>query len=1833
MRTYTPSKAGAYTVKVYRGNKIDANALVAAVALDVTRLVVTITPTWDSTPMSADDVTLVSTYGGHTDGYLKTIFNVNCPYFASHSASGIFTVSLGYKTGAAVDEFKGNFQVTLNSAGFTIKPSSAPVYFASGENGTVVGRSGDNLFLMASGSSQTSGTKLTFNAEPDAGYAVDKWIINGAEYFVDSAAHPDWFRFDGNALVIDRFDASESGDQISDGALEVEVAFASASNVVTYSVNGNVGGSIAAVVDDGNDTSLVSGTSVAKGVDLVFTATALDGYVIDSWVVNGDIYTWESGDKYAGEVLSIENIDENHTVVVYFIESTEKYSVTTSVYSESGVPAAELATISATDAESGEDISLADIAKNTSITFTANLNETNNTVKEWQTSTDGVTYTTVRGSGGKGGYTLYNISENTYVRAIVTNAQSYTLSYAVLLGGEEVADDGIAKLTANGNGAALASGGTYGAYIPVDFELTLNSDYYVVEWSDTVTVDGTLKNATLTALNANLEVDVVIAEKPVVTVNETDNGTVTAIGTNVDTTDTDVNIAEGDAEHVDLDSQLTVTATPDENYYVSAVYVDGEAIYTDNETDYTGGEMTFDIESITEDTEIEVAYAEKPVVTFAGDSNITVTAAQGETTLTSGDHVEKYSGDIAFTAAPEIGYETDNWTLGGTGVAHENENVEENDVTVYTVAGNITANVVIGVSSKAIPQYEIAISTEEIDEGGAHGTISASVTRKELDGYTGDLANGGSFYRDSDITIIATPDEGYRVKTYTWNIGGNEGKGTAVPTELLANVQGDVTITVRFVKIGSGITFDPTDADSTGGYISAATAANVDVYENANGLVLEDGVELNLTATEATGYEIAGWYTNGTLVEGTEGMTEYTYVSNGNDETAITVQFREILYTIETEIENGSISVATLNDEGMARGGTSLTFTASPEIGYGVCDWLVNGVSQGVSGSTFTWVVENGAALDTPVDTFTVEAMLERNSFTVTYTDTTGGTLASETASGTYVAEGDEVTITATALDGYKFGSWKVNGKKHDETTETLTLTVTGDTTIEAVFEPDGYTVAFETVGENGTIRVTANGEKVKSGDIVDHDAELVITVTPAGTNMVSKWTVNGETPDGYEMTGTSDAALTYTTTVTGDVTVSVEIISRPTYTVTVTSGENGSVSEEEITVSRNGSVTVTALPDTYYQFDAWTVDGVLDNESGAELTITDIKKDIEVSAAFKEAIRYDVTFTVVCETGNVSTASVSVGGVEIYPTSTEPVRVVGNSTVVFTASPAMNGENNADMVASWTVNGNTVDNLSNVLTIEKLTEKTDVVLTFTEYKGYTIPVSDGGYTITDVVRTPDDTAPATEIRDGGDITFTVTPEEEHHFKKLIVNEFDIFGDAESDDITVAHNGDGSYTITVSDVNELTFTAEALMYQVVLGELLEVPESLTGKYTKLDELEKALRTEVTKVDKSYKNTTVFDIVLKYTTDGGETWLEATAEHYPAGGIKVCIPYEDIADKVDKTYNFTVIHMFTSDMDGHNIGDTETITPVKTDSGIEFTVNSFSPFAVGYYKKTYTPSYGGGLSGGPSASSDTYKVTIIATVGGRITPEGEQKYEKGEKVTFKTTANEGYVLKEILVDGVSVGAKTEYTLEITRAYRVEAIFEEVGCTEETCPMAAFSDLVYTAWYHDGVHYALENGLMVGMGDTMFGPDSKVTRAQLVTILWRMEGSPVVNYLMTFEDVPQDAWYAEAVRWATAEKIVNGYSSFEYGSNDEITREQMATMLYRYMQYKGYDISTKADINSYTDFDNISEYAVEAIQYAVGSGLIKGKSANTLNPKDTATRAEIATLMQRFCEGIE
>ena len=192
---------------------------------------------------------------------------------------------------------------------------------------------------------------------------------------------------------------------------------------------------------------------------------------------------------------------------------------------------------------------------------------------------------------------------------------------------------------------------------------------------------------------------------------------------------------------------------------------------------------------------------------------------------------------------------------------------------------------------------------------------------------------------------------------------------------------------------------------------------------------------------------------------------------------------------------------------------------------------------------------------------------------------------------------------------------------------------------------------------------------------------------------------------------------------------------------------------------------------------------------------------------------------------------------------------------------------------------------------------------------------------------------------------------------------------------------------------------------------------------------------------------------------------------------------------------------------------------------------------------------------------------------------------------------------------------------------------VCAKDDSCPLGLFADAAPTAWYHAGVHYCIENGLMQGVSTASFLPNGSTTRAQLVTILWRLEGNPAPVSAAGFSDIADGAWYAVAVRWAAGCGVVKGYDNGCFGPNDAVTREQMAAILYRYAQHKGYDVSAGKDTNilSFNDAFAVSEYAIPAMQWACGSGMVHGIARDggmLLAPRDTTTRAQTATLLMRF-----
>ena len=181
-------------------------------------------------------------------------------------------------------------------------------------------------------------------------------------------------------------------------------------------------------------------------------------------------------------------------------------------------------------------------------------------------------------------------------------------------------------------------------------------------------------------------------------------------------------------------------------------------------------------------------------------------------------------------------------------------------------------------------------------------------------------------------------------------------------------------------------------------------------------------------------------------------------------------------------------------------------------------------------------------------------------------------------------------------------------------------------------------------------------------------------------------------------------------------------------------------------------------------------------------------------------------------------------------------------------------------------------------------------------------------------------------------------------------------------------------------------------------------------------------------------------------------------------------------------------------------------------------------------------------------------------------------------------------------------------------------------------SAFSDVKTSAWYHEDVQYVSENGLMKGTGENLFSPDATTTRGMIVTILYRLEGEPSPTGVCPFQDVASGKYYEKAITWAAENGIVSGFSADTFGPDQNITREQMAAILYRYATYKKYDVSTAGDLSKFPDADKVSSYAVDAVKWANAAGLINGSNDGKLYPAGNATRAQVAAILTRFCKNI-
>ncbi|MCI7473900.1 MAG: beta-N-acetylglucosaminidase domain-containing protein, partial [Clostridiales bacterium] len=259
----------------------------------------------------------------------------------------------------------------------------------------------------------------------------------------------------------------------------------------------------------------------------------------------------------------------------------------------------------------------------------------------------------------------------------------------------------------------------------------------------------------------------------------------------------------------------------------------------------------------------------------------------------------------------------------------------------------------------------------------------------------------------------------------------------------------------------------------------------------------------------------------------------------------------------------------------------------------------------------------------------------------------------------------------------------------------------------------------------------------------------------------------------------------------------------------------------------------------------------------------------------------------------------------------------------------------------------------------------------------------------------------------------------------------------------------------------------------------------------------------------------------------------------------------------------------------------------------------------------------GSGGVPSTS---YAITVDETDNGTVT-SSRTRASKGLTITLTVKSDEGYKLDTITVtdkNGSEVKLTDKGDGKYTFAMPASAVTVKAAFVKDDTPVdtdTPFTDVKADEWFYEAVKYVCDNKLMDGTSSTTFAPLMITNRAMIVTILWRLEGQPKAEATLSFTDVESGVWYTDAVNWAASKGIVKGYSDTVFAPNDTVTREQLATILYRYAESKGYDVSAKGDLTTFADGANTSSWAAEAMEWAVGSGLLSGKDGGKLDPTGT------------------
>ena len=945
------------------------------------------------------------------------------------------------------------------------------------------------------------------------------------------------------------------------------------------------------------------------------------------------------------------------------------------------------------------------------------------------------------------------------------------------------------------------------------------------------------------------------------------------------------------------------------------------------------------------------------------------------------------------------------------------------------------------------------------------------------------------------------------------------------------------------------------------------------------------GTEITLTATPNTGYHFKEWQ-----VESLAGLVitnnKFTMPDSNVAVKAIFEEdspFAPTKHTVTVKTDGNGIAFASPL---LAVAGTEITLTAMPKEGYHFKEWQV--ISGGVA-------IENNKFLmpDTNVE---VKAFFEEGAppaptkYTVTVTTEGGGTAS---ASPAKTAAGTEITLTATPNTGYHFKEWQVESLAGLVITNNKFTMPDSNVAVKAIFEEDS---PFAPTKHTVTVKTDGNGIAFASPLLAVAGTEITLTAMPKKGYHFKEWQViSGGVAIENNKFLMPDSNVEVNAVFEKDAPPAPTDPGKPSISVTGAYTYNGS--EHTATVSGYNPATMDIAGNTATDAGDYTVRVTSKTGRWADGSTGAVTAAWSIGKATQEAPNGLIGVAPTTEGGGDGKISGVTDKME-YRMADKSIYTACNGTEIENLSAG-------NYFVRYAEDNNHFAGPDVAVTVGEGAPLADCTITFNGNggSGSMEPVTVKAET-NYILPECGFTAPAdqefkaweiggTEYKVGDSYTVLVDTEIKALWENSVIT-------PTTYTVTVSNDGNGTASASHAKAaagTEITLTATPQIGYHFKGWQVESPAGLVitnNKFTMPDG-----NVDVKAIFEKDAPPAPTEFIVTFDGNGGTPSV---------GSMTTTDRKLTSLPSASRSGSYSFYGWYTEKSGG---------TKITTDT-------VFHANATVYAHWTYT---GGG--GGDYNPPVTYYTLRFETGGGSDIPSVQGTYNTYIDLTkyvptWRGHAFIGWYSERSLTNKVS-GVCLTKDMTVYAGWRMD---ENPGTG-----VNPFTDISEKDWFYGDVMFVYENGLMLGTSKTLFSPHGTAMRGMMATILWRMEGSPVPKGKNSFTDVEAGKWYADAITWTTENGIFAGYGKDKFCPDDPITREQLAAIFYRYADYKGYDLTVKGDLDKFKDADKITDYAKTAMQWAVGSGLVKGKSGNLLDPQGTATRAEIAAMLHRFIEKYE